>query len=151
MSLIDYVKENVDEIMDLFFQLHTGMSRQSKSQHRKAMLRDYTTLTYKPVVALYSQKKSEENFFLQNAERCKELYDRIDALERDASKWKRDEARLQKKVADLEGWIERDVHGMHTLKKVLSRRFDKAEVFKINPEFHDECGHQLGLKSNSTE
>ena len=151
MSLIDYVKENVDEIMDLFCQLHTGMSRQSKSQHRKAMLRDWTTLTYKPVVALYSQKKSEENFLLQNAERCKELYDRIDDLERDASKWKRDEARLQKKVADLEGWIERDVHGMHTLKKVLSRRFDKADVFKINTEFHDECGHQLGLKSNSTE
>ena len=151
MSLIDYVKENVDEIMDLFCQLHTGMSRQSKSQHRKAMLRDYTTLTYKPVVSLYWHKKSEENFLLQNAERCKELYDRIDDLERDASKWKRDEARLQKKVADLEGWIERDVHGMHTLKKVLSRRFDKADVFKINTEFHDECGHQLGLKSNSTE
>ena len=151
MSLSDYVKENVDEIMDLFIQLHTGMSRQSKSQHRKAMLRDYTTLTYKPVVKLYWQKKSEEDFLVQNAERCKELYDRIDDLERDAIKWKRDEARLQKKVADLEGRIESDFHGMRTLNKVLSRMFNKAEVFKINTEFHDECGHQLGLKSNSAE
>ena len=148
---IAYVKENIDGIMELFCQLHNDMSRQSKSQHRKAMLRDWTTLTYKPVVALYSQKKSEENFLLQNAERCKELYDRIDDLERDASKWKRDEARLQKEVADLEDRIKRDLHGMCTLRKVLTRKFDKAEVFNINAEFHDECGQQLGLKSNSTE
>ena len=54
-------------------------------------------------------------------------------------------------VADLEDRIKRDLHGMCTLRKVLTRKFDKAEVFNINAEFHDECGQQLGLKSVSED
>ena len=36
----EYVKENIDGIMDLFCQLHGDLSRSSKSQHRKGMLSD---------------------------------------------------------------------------------------------------------------
>ena len=55
---IEYVKENIDGIMDLFCQLHGDLSRSSKSQHRKGMLADWTKLSYKPVVALYHNKQS---------------------------------------------------------------------------------------------
>ena len=79
----EYVKENIDGIMELFCQLHGDLSRSSKSQHRKGMQSDWTKLSYKPVVALYHNKQSLKDRIACNRETFIELDEQIDALEKE--------------------------------------------------------------------
>ena len=41
----DYIKTNIDELMGIFCELHPDLSRSSRSQHRKAMLADWTKMS----------------------------------------------------------------------------------------------------------
>ncbi len=143
---IEYVKENIDGIMDLFCQLHGDLSRSSKSQHRKGMLSDWTKLSYKPVVALWWEKQEMKNRIASNREISQMLHDQIDALEDEKHTSFSNNIYLQDRVVKLESSVERDRKEHHTLQKVLSRMFDKHEVFQINHEFHEASGRHLNLK-----
>jgi len=142
----EYVKENIDGIMELFCQLHGDLSRSSKSQHRKGMQSDWTKLSYKPVVALYHNKQSLKTIIASNRETFIELYEQIDALEKEKKTLFSNNINLKERVVELESSVERDRKEHHTLQKVLSRMFDKHEVFQINHEFHEASGRHLNLK-----
>jgi hypothetical protein len=82
----EYVRLHIDELMQLFCEINSGLSRSSKSQHRKAMLLDWTKMSYKPVVVLYYERESEKQ-----RRRCSremnELRDQeINQLKRDKTK-----------------------------------------------------------------
>ena len=143
---IDYVKENIDGIMDLFCQLHGDLSRSSKSQHRKAMLSDWTKLSYKPVVALWWEKQSLKNIIASNRETFIELYEQIDALEKEKHALISKNIPLEERVDKLESSVERDRKEHLILKEVLSRVCGEHLVFQINSKFHEESGHELHLK-----
>ena len=143
---IEYVKENIDGIMDLFCQLHGDLSRSSKSQHRKGMPSDWTKLSYKPVVALWWEKQSLKNIIASNRETFIELYEQIDALEKEKKTLFSNNINLKERVVELESSVERDLEEHLILKEVVSRMFDKHEVFQINHEFHEASGRHLNLK-----
>ena len=145
---IDYVKENIDGIMDLFCQLHGGksLSRSSKSQHRKGMQSDWTKLSYKPVVALYHNKQSLKDRIACNQEIFIELYEQIDALEKEKHALISKNIPLEERVDKLESSDERDRKEHLILKEVLSRVCGEHLVFQINSKFHEESGHELHLK-----
>ena len=147
---IDYVKENIDGIMDLFCQLHGDLSRSSKSQHRKGMLSDWTKLSYKPVVALWWEKQEMKNRIASNREISQMLHDQIDALEKEKHALISKNIPLKERVDKLESSDERDRNEHLILKEVVSRMFDKHEVFQINHEFHEASGHHLYLKSKKS-
>ena len=147
---IEYVKENIDGIMDLFCQLHGDLSRSSKSQHRKGMLSDWTKLSYKPVVALYHNKQELKNRIAIMRSRSIELHDQIDALEKEKQTLFSNNIYLKERVVELESSVERDRKEHLILKEVVSRMFDKHEVFQINHEFHEASGHHLYLKSKKS-
>ena len=147
---IEYVKENIDGIMDLFCQLHDDLSRSSKSQHRKGMVSDWTKLSYKPVVALYHNKQSLKTIIASNRETFIELYEQIDALEKEKKTLFSNNINLKERVVKLESSVERDRKEHLILKEVVSRMFDKHEVFQINHEFHEASGHHLYLKSKKS-
>ena len=147
---IEYVKENIDGIMDLFCQLHGDLSRSSKSQHRKGMLSDWTKLSYKPVVALYHNKQELKNRIASNREISQMLHDQIDALEKEKQTLFSNNIYLKERVVKLESSVERDRKEHLILKEVVSRMFDKHEVFQINHEFHEASGHHLYLKSKKS-
>ena len=143
---IEYVKENIDGIMDLFCQLHGDLSRSSKSQHRKGMLSDWTKLSYKPVVALWWEKQGLKDRIASNRETFIELHEQIDALEKEKKTLFSNNINLKERVVKLESSVERDSKKHHTLQKVLSRVCDERTVFQINCKFHEESGHELHLK-----
>ena len=143
---IEYVKENIDGIMDLFCQLHGDLSRSSKSQHRKGMLADWTKLSYKPVVALYHNKWELKNRIAIMRSSHIELHDQIDALEKEKQTLFSNNIYLKERVVKLESSAERDRKEHLILQEVLSRMFDKHEVFQINHEFHEASGRHLNLK-----
>ena len=143
---IEYVKENIDGIMDLFCQLHGDLSRSSKSQHRKGMLADWTKLSYKPVVALYHNKWELKNRIAIMRSSHIELHDQIDALEKEKQTLFSNNIYLKERVVKLESSVERDRKEHLILKEVVSRMFDKHEVFQINHEFHEASGRHLNLK-----
>ena len=143
---IEYVKENIDGIMDLFCQLHGDLSRSSKSQHRKGMLSDWTKLSYKPVVALYHNKQELKNRIAIMRSSHIELHDKIDALEKEKQTLFSNNIYLKERVVKLESSVERDRKEHLILQEVLSRMFDKHEVFQINHEFHEASGRHLNLK-----
>ena len=143
---IDYVKENIHGIMDLFCQLHGDLSRSSKSQHRKAMLSDWTKLSYKPVVALYHNKQSLKDRIACNQEIFIELHEQIDALEKEKHALISKNIPLEERVDKLESSVERDRKEHLILKEVLSRVCGEHLVFQINSKFHEESGHELHLK-----
>ena len=147
---IEYVKENIDGIMDLFCQLHGDLSRSSKSQHRKGMLSDWTKISYKPVVALYHNKQELKNRIASNREISQMLHDQIDALEKEKQTLFSNNIYLKERVVKLESSVERDRKEHLILQEVLSRMFDKHEVFQINHEFHEASGHHLYLKSKKS-
>ena len=142
----EYVKENIDGIMDLFCQLHGDLSRSSKSQHRKAMLSDWTKLSYKPVVALYHNKQSLKDRIASNRETFIELHEQIDALEKEKQTLFSNNIYLKERVVELESSVERDRKEHLILQGVLSRMFGKHEVFQINSKFHEVSGRHLNLK-----
>ena len=143
---IEYVKENIDGIMDLFCQLHGDLSRSSKSQHRKGMLSDWTKLSYKPVVALYHNKWELKNRIAIMRSSHIELHDQIDALEKEKQTLFSNNIYLKERVVKLESSAERDRKEHLILQEVLSRMFGKHEVFQINHEFHEASGRHLNLK-----
>ena len=143
---IEYVKENIDGIMDLFCQLHDDLSRSSKSYHRKGMLSDWTMLSYKPVVALYHNKQSLKDRIACNQEIFIELYEQIDALEKEKHALISKNIPLEERVDKLESSVERDRKEHLILKEVLSRVCGEHLVFQINSKFHEESGHELHLK-----
>ena len=143
---IEYVKENIDGIMDLFCQLHDDLSRSSKSQHRKGMVSDWTKLSYKPVVALYHNKQSLKDRIACNQEIFIELYEQIDALEKEKHALISKNIPLEERVDKLESSVERDRKEHLILKEVLSRVCGEHLVFQINSKFHEESGHELHLK-----
>ena len=143
---IEYVKENIDGIMDLFCQLHGDLSRSSKSQHRKAMLSDWTKLSYKPVVALWWEKQVLKNLIASNRETFIELHEQIDALEKEKHALISKNIPLEERVDKLESSVERDRKEHLILKEVLSRVCGEHLVFQINSKFHEESGHELHLK-----
>ena len=145
---IEYVKENIDGIMDLFCQLHGDLSRSSKSHHRKGMLADWTKLSYKPVVALYHNKWELKNRIASNRETFIELHEQIDALEKEKETLFSNNINLEERVVKLESSVERDSQEHLILKEVVSRMFGPSEVFQINSKFHDASGRHLYLKSN---
>ena len=147
---IEYVKENIDGIMDLFCQLHGDLSRSSKSQHRKGMLADWTKLSYKPVVALYHNKWELKNRIAIMRSRSIELHDQTDALEKEKQTLLSKNIYLQKRVVELESSAERDRKEHLILQEVVSRMFGPSEVFQINSKFHDASGRHLYLKSNKS-
>ena len=147
---IDYVKENIDGIMDLFCQLHGDLSRSSKSQHRKAMLSDWTKLSYKPVVALWWEKQSLKDIIASNRETFIELYEQIDALEKEKKTLFSNNINLKERVVKLESSVERDRKEHLILKEVVSRMFGPSEVFQINSKFHEASGRHLYLKSKKS-
>ena len=147
---IEYVKENIDGIMDLFCQLHGDLSRSSKSQHRKGMLSDWTKLSYKPVVALWWEKQEMKNRIASNREISQMLHDQIEALEKEKQTLFSNNIYLKERVVKLESSAERDRKEHLILKEVVSRMFDKHEVFQINHEFHEASGHHLYLKSKKS-
>ena len=120
---IEYVKENIHEIMDLFCQLHGDLSRSSKSQHRKGMLSDWTKLSYKPVVALYHNKQELKNRIATMRSRSIELHDQIDALEKEKQTLFSNNIYLKERVVKLESSAERDRKEHLILQEVLSRMF----------------------------
>ena len=150
MIEIEYVKENINGIMDLFCQLHGDLSRSSKSQHRKAMLSDWTKLSYKPVVALYHNKWELKNRIAIMRSRSIEIHDQTDALEKEKQTLFSNNIYLKERVVKLESSVERDRKEHLILQEVLSRMFDKHEVFQINHEFHEASGHHLYLKSKKS-
>ena len=147
---IEYVKENIDGIMDLFCQLHGDLSRSSKSQHRKGMLADWTKLSYKPVVALYHNKQELKNRIATNREISQMLHDQIEALEKEKQTLFSNNIYLKERVVKLESSVERDRKEHLILQGVLSRMFGEPEVFQINSKFHDASGRHLDLKSNKS-
>ena len=142
----EYVKENIDGIMELFCQLHDDLSRSSKSQHRKGMQSDWTKLSYKPVVALYHNKQSLKDRIACNQEIFIELYEQIDALEKEKHALISKNIPLEERVDKLESSVERDRKEHLILKEVLSRVCGEHLVFQINSKFHEESGHELHLK-----
>ena len=142
----EYVKENIDGIMELFCQLHGDLSRSSKSQHRKGMQSDWTKLSYKPVVALYHNKQSLKDRIACNQEIFIELYEQIDALEKEKHALISKNIPLKERVDKLESSVERDRKEHLILKEVLSRVCGEHLVFQINSKFHEESGHELHLK-----
>ena len=84
----DYVKTNIDELMKIFCELHPDLSRSSKSQHRKAMLADWTKMSYKPIVALYVERQNVIGERRCRQEMSRERDDERDALERENIKIK---------------------------------------------------------------
>ena len=142
----EYVKENIDGIMELFCQLHDDLSRSSKSQHRKGMLSDWTKLSYKPVVALYHNKQSLKDRIACNQEIFIELHEQIDALEKEKHALISKNIPLEERVDKLESSDERDRKEHLILKEVLSRVCGEHLVFQINSKFHEESGHELHLK-----
>ena len=147
---IEYVKENIDGIMDLFCQLHGDLSRSSKSQHRKGMLSDWTKLSYKPVVALWWEKQEMKNRIASNREISQMLHDQIDALEKEKQTLFSNNIYLKERVVKLESSVERDRKEHLILKEVVSRMFGTSEVFQINLEFHKASGRHLYLKSKKS-
>ena len=143
---IEYVKENIDGIMELFCQLHDDLSRSSKSQHRKGMVSDWTKLSYKPVVALYHNKQSLKDRIACNQEIFIELHEQIDALEKEKKTLFSNNINLKERVVKLESSDERDRKEHLILKEVLSRVCGEHLVFQINSKFHEESGHELHLK-----
>ena len=143
---IEYVKENIDGIMELFCQLHDDLSRSSKSQHRKGMQSDWTKLSYKPVVALYHNKQSLKDRIACNQEIFIELHEQIDALEKERHALISKNILLEERVDKLESSVERDRKEHLILKEVLSRVCGEHLVFQINSKFHEESGHELHLK-----
>ena len=143
---IEYVKENIDGIMELFCQLHDDLSRSSKSQHRKGMQSDWTKLSYKPVVALYHNKQSLKDRIACNQEIFIELYEQIDALEKEKHALISQNISLAERVVKLESSDERDRKEHLILKEVLSRVCGEHLMFQINSKFHEEIGHELHLK-----
>ena len=142
----EYVKENIDGIMELFCQLHGDLSRSSKSQHRKGMQSDWTKLSYKPVVALWWEKQSLKTIIASNRETFIELYEQIDALEKEKHALISKNIPLEERVDKLESSVERDRKEHLILKEVLSRVCGEHLVFQINSKFHEESGHELHLK-----
>ena len=142
----EYVKENIDGIMELFCQLHDDLSRSSKSQHRKGMQSDWTKLSYKPVVALYHNKQSLKDRIACNQEIFIELLEQIDALEKEKHALISKNIPLEERVDKLESSVERDRKEHLILKEVLSRVCGEHLVFQINSKFHEESGHELHLK-----
>ena len=142
----EYVKENIDGIMELFCQLHGDLSRSSKSQHRKGMQSDWTKLSYKPVVALYHNKQSLKDRIACNQEIFIELHEQIDALEKEKHELISKNISLEERVDKLESSDERDRKEHLILKEVLSRVCGEHLVFQINSKFHEEIGHELHLK-----
>ena len=142
----EYVKENIDGIMELFCQLHGDLSRSSKSQHRKGMQSDWTKLSYKPVVALYHNKQSLKDRIACNQEIFIELHEQIDALEKEKNALISKNIPLEERVDKLESSVERDRKEHLILKEVLSRVCGEHLVFQINSKFHEESGHELHLK-----
>ena len=142
----EYVKENIDGIMELFCQLHDDLSRSSKSQHRKGMQSDWTKLSYKPVVALYHNKQSLKDRIACNQEIFIELHEQIDALEKEKHALISKNIPLEERVDKLESSVERDRKEHLILKEVLSRVCGEHLVFQINSKFHEESGHELHLK-----
>ena len=144
----EYVKENIDGIMELFCQLHGGksLSRSSKSQHRKGMQSDWTKLSYKPVVALYHNKQSLKDRIACNQEIFIELHEQIDALEKEKHALISKNIPLEERVDKLESSDERDRKEHLILKEVLSRVCGEHLVFQINSKFHEESGLELHLK-----
>ena len=147
---IEYVKENMDGIMDLFCQLHGDLSRSSKSQHRKGMLSDWTKLSYKPVVALYHNKQELKNRIAIMRSSHIELHAQTDALEKEKQTLLSNNIYLKERVVKLESSAERDRKEHLILPEVLSRMFGEPEVFQINHEFHEASGRHLHLKSNKS-
>jgi len=147
---IEYVKENIDGIMDLYFQLHGDLSRSSKSQARKGMLADWTRLACKPVVALYHNKWELKNRIAIMRSSHIELHDQIDALEKEKQTLFSNNTYLKERVVKLESSAERDRKEHLILQEVLSRMFGKHEVFQINHEFHEASGRHLYLKSKKS-
>ena len=77
----NYINANIDELMKIFCELHPDLSRSSKSQHRKAMLADWTKMSYKPVVALYVERQNVLCERRCNQEMSQERDDQIELLE----------------------------------------------------------------------
>ena len=147
---IEYVKENMDGIMDLFCQLHGDLSRSSKSQHRKGMLSDWTKLSYKPVVALYHNKQELKNRIAIMRSSHIEHHDQIDALEKEKQILFPNNIYLKERIVKLESSVERDRKEYLILPEVLSRMFGEPEVFQINHEFHEASGRHLYLESKKS-
>ena len=114
------------------------------------MLSDWTKLSYKPVVALYHNKQSLKDRIACNQEIFIELYEQIDALEKEKHALISKNIPLEERVDKLESSVERDRKEHLILQEVLSRMFDKHEVFQINHEFHEASGHHLYLKSKKS-
>ena len=149
----NYINANIDELMKIFCELHPDLSRSSKSQHRKAMLADWTKMSYKPIVALYVERQNVICERRCRQEMSKERDDEIDALERENIKMQR---RIDGQVIKYRD-LKRDQNQLRnkysSLETAILQSVDDKALFKINCQYDlvvgTYCG--LGLKRHDEE
>ena len=144
----NYVKTNIDELMKIFCELHPDLSRSSKSQHRKAMLADWTKMSYKPIVVLYVERQNVICERRCRQEMSRERDDEIDALERENIKIKRRIEYQTKTIQDLKRDIKRMEKKYSSFETAILQSVDDMTCRNINFNYDIKFNHvgALGLK-----
>ena len=144
----DYIKTNIDELMGIFCELHPDLSRSSKSQHRKAMLADWTKMSYKPVVLLYVERQNVLCERRCRQEMSQERDDERDALERENIKIKRRIEYQTKTIQDLKRDIKRMEKKYSLFETAILQSVDDRTCRNINFNYDINFNHvgALGLK-----
>ena len=144
----NYINANIDELMKIFCELHPDLSRSSKSQHRKAMLADWTKMSYKPVVVLYVERQNVISERRCRQEMSQERDDERDALERENIKIKRRIEYQTKTIQDLKRDIKRMEKKCSSFETAILQSVDDRTCRNINFNYDIKFNHfgALGLK-----
>ena len=140
----EYVRLHIDEIMQLFCELNSNLSRSSKSQHRKAMLLDWTKMSYKPVVALYYERELQKQ-----GRRCHQEMNEL--RDEEIRKLEKDKMKLQNRIEFKNKLNDREIESrrgierkFNALQCVVLEVVDDKDLRSINSRFNDSIGNSMG-------
>ena len=127
--------------------------RSSKSQHRKAMLADWTKMSYKPVVVLYVERQRVLCERRCRQEMSQERDDQLELLETKNIKMQRRIDGQVIKYRDLKRDQNQLKNKYSSLETAILQAVDDKALFKINCQYdwvtNTHCG--LGLKRRDEE
>ena len=115
-----------------------------KSQHRKAMLLDWTKMSYKPLVVLYYERGSQKQM-LRCHQEMSELRDE------EIRKLGKDKMKLQNRINFKNKLNEREIKDhksverkFNALQCVVLEVVDDKDLRSINSRFNDNIGNRMG-------
>ena len=140
----EYVRLHIDEIMQLFCEINSGLSRSSKSQHRKAMLLDWTKMSYKPVVVLYYERELQKQ-----GRRCHQEMNEL--RDEEIRKLEKDKMKLQNRIEFKNKLYDREIKDhksvereFDALKDAVLEVVNDKDLRSINSRFNDNIGNRIG-------